>query len=288
MIAVEKLPVYLREDLLEPQAHVLRLTQEDQRQAQQARTEYLKLLAGVSLAVHPFSTLDSAIQSSKEAEKILKTTYQNLSDLQQEYQLPDKQQPLTAFKNQIPTLPLGSDFWWRHVEESLMTQEISSPQQQFICNIWLPYFYWRQQQQQTKNPKLKNIYLGLEHRAKEHIEHNQQFQSMQLQDIQNWQQWAQAMVQSFRRTSSAVEGRNGFLSQVYHNRRGLSQKRLRSLTTIHNFFLKRHDGSTAANRLYKNMEFPDLFEFLMGSVTQLPSARKREPRKPLLELLVPP
>jgi hypothetical protein len=35
------------------------------------------------------------------------------------------------------------------------------------------------------------------------------------------------MVTKFQRTSSAVEGRNGYLTQMHHNRRGLSPSRLK-------------------------------------------------------------
>jgi len=53
------------------------------------------------------------------------------------------------------------------------------------------------------------------------------------------------MVSKFQRTSSP--GRNGYLSRLHHSSRGLSVRRLQVLT-IHNFALKRTDGSTAAQR----------------------------------------
>ena len=70
-----------------------------------------------------------------------------------------------------------------------------------------------------------------------------------------------------------VEGRNGYLSQVHHNRRGLSSKRLQVSTIIHNFSLKRNDGTTAAERLF-GQQFPDLFEYLVESIGELPQPRK--------------
>ncbi|MHC5939501.1 DUF6399 domain-containing protein, partial [Nostoc sp.] len=59
--------------------------------------------------------------------------------------------------------------------------------------------------------------------------------------------WASWMVSKCQRSSSAVEGHNGYLSQVYHNRRGLSSRRLQVMTVIHNFHIKRSDGTTAAS-----------------------------------------
>ena len=81
------------------------------------------------------------------------------------------------------------------------------------------------------------------------------------------------MVTKFRRTSSPVEGRNGYLSQIHHNRRGLSSRRLRVMTTIHNFHLQRADGSTAAERLFGKPS-TDLFEWLLQQSPDLPQARR--------------
>ncbi|MDD5267800.1 MAG: DUF6399 domain-containing protein [Methylococcales bacterium] len=43
---------------------------------------------------------------------------------------------------------------------------------------------------------------------------------------QRWLAWAEWMVRQYHRSSSAVEGRNGRLSQLYHNGRGVTESRL--------------------------------------------------------------
>jgi hypothetical protein len=54
------------------------------------------------------------------------------------------------------------------------------------------------------------------------------------------------MSANYQRTSSAVEGRNGYLSQRHYANRGFSAQSLKVLTIIHNFDLRRADGTTAA------------------------------------------
>jgi hypothetical protein len=66
----------------------------------------------------------------------------------------------------------------------------------------------------------------------------------------------------FRRSSSAVEGRNGQLSKICHRSCGLRQDQLEVLTILHNFWSKRADGTTAAERFFKNKP-RDLFAFLV-------------------------
>ena len=64
-------------------------------------------------------------------------------------------------------------------------------------------------------------------------------------------QKAVKLAEVFQRSSSNVEGRNGYLSLRNHQLRGLDHPRKRAcLTAIHNFFLTRADGTTAAERFF--------------------------------------
>ena len=97
------------------------------------------------------------------------------------------------------------------------------------------------------------------------------------------------MVRQFHRSSSAVEGRNGCLSQMYHNGRGFTEKRLHALTVVHNYFIKRLDGTTAAMRLF-GVEHPDLFRWLLNQMGALPLSRNSRGHavaNPLRLLFVP-
>ena len=123
---------------------------------------------------------------------------------------------------------------------------------------------------------LRRDYQVANLKANQIFEQNPFTQSLSRKDRERWWNWGIWMVSKFQRSSSAVEGRNGYLSQVHHNRRGLSSKRLKVATVIHNFALKRNDGTTAASRLF-GQQFPDLFEYLVENIGELPQPRK--PRK---------
>jgi hypothetical protein len=88
---------------------------------------------------------------------------------------------------------------------------------------------------------------------------------------------AGALADLFQRASSAVEGRNGQLSLRHHQLHLLSDARLEALTVMHNYFVRRADGSTAAERFFG--EPPrDLVDFLMTATTTLPRPAQRRPR----------
>jgi hypothetical protein len=69
----------------------------------------------------------------------------------------------------------------------------------------------------------------------------------------------------FQRSSSCVEGRNGQLSLKHHALHQLTTRKLKALTVLHNYFLRRADGSTAAERFYGTAP-RDLFAWLLEYV----------------------
>ena len=82
----------------------------------------------------------------------------------------------------------------------------------------------------------------------------------------------------FQRSSSNVEGRNGYLSLRSHQLRGLDLPRKRKcFTAIHNFFLTRPDGTTAAERFF-GQKPRSMFAAILASV-ELAPAPLSPPRK---------
>ena len=89
---------------------------------------------------------------------------------------------------------------------------------------------------------------------------------------------AKRLAAVFQRSSSNVEGRNGYLSLRSHQLRGLDLPRKREcFTTIHNFFLTRPDGTTAAERFFGQRP-RSIFAAILASV-ELAPAPLSPPRK---------
>jgi hypothetical protein len=89
----------------------------------------------------------------------------------------------------------------------------------------------------------------------------------------------------FQRSSSCVEGRHGQLALHHHHLHRIRPRKLAALTTVHNYFIRRPDGTTPAERFFGSKP-ADLFEWLLNHVP-MPArpARKRPPppaAKPLL------
>jgi hypothetical protein len=91
---------------------------------------------------------------------------------------------------------------------------------------------------------------------------------------------AQECAQLFQRSSSCVEGRNGYLALYHHSLHRLGDRKLAALTTVHNYFVQRQDGTTAAERFFGSKP-RDLFGWVLDQV-DLPGypAQKRSRPKP--------
>jgi hypothetical protein len=89
---------------------------------------------------------------------------------------------------------------------------------------------------------------------------------------------ARRLAAVFQRSSSNVEGRNGYLSLRSHQLRGLDLPRKRQcFTAMHNFFLTRSDGTTAAERFFSQKP-RSMFAAILESV-ELAPAPLSPPRK---------
>jgi hypothetical protein len=91
----------------------------------------------------------------------------------------------------------------------------------------------------------------------------------------------------FQRSRSCVEGRNGHLSLYHHGRHRLSDRKLAALTALHNDYVRRPDGTTAAERFFGRAH-PALFDQVLAHVALPPPARRRRPRavkRPALTLV---
>jgi transposase len=103
-----------------------------------------------------------------------------------------------------------------------------------------------------------------------------------LSPMQQNQLKAQAatLAEVFQRSSSNVEGRNGYLSLRNHQLRGLDHPRKREcLTAVHNFLLTPPDGTTAAERFF-GQKPRSMFAAILGAV-EIPPAPLSPPRRAL-------
>ena len=193
-------------------------------------------------------------------------------------------------ERQIPQIIAGVESWQGWLKQRVtkfmrtLPNELTKQAdlQIYLLQILIPWMYWQEILKRTP-PKERNRNLRIYYEqliSESSIKYAQHLLTHQLspKQMQICLNWAQDIVCSFQRSSSQVEGRNGYLAFIHKANRGLPENRLKVLTTIHNFDIRREDGSTPAQRLWKQ-DFSDLFEFILQNVTDL-----KEPRRSCVTL----
>lgn len=258
--------------------------------ARQSQQDYHENLQGIGDEVHPFSMVDNSTNDAEKVVQRLEVRAQVFEAIAQDQGIADSKNTLQKLRNQFGALAVSVSFWWLWVNETLLGLGVDDSElEQWLTTTLLPVVYWHHKMQQTKNRKTKHKYRRVWESASAAFKAHRLTATLPISEIQRWLLWAESMSRQFQRSSSAVEGRNGCLSQMYHNGRGLSEKRLKALTVIHNYDIKREDGTTAATRLL-NTEFPDLFSWVLDKMGELPLPRKGRERltfNPLTLLDVP-
>jgi len=247
----------------------------DRASAQQA-------LRAASYAVHPFALIDSARQQAARVEVALHHALDELNTLHARHTARDNTAVVAKFTRQIPDLAALVDVWWLWVEQSLAPERMDAEFREWLLARLLPTVYWQAQLAKTRTPGLKEAYEQAFKGARQALHQHPITAALTEPAFARWQAWASDWVGKFQRASSPVEGRNGYLSQVNHCARGTPTQRLKVLTVIHNFDLRRADGTTAAERLF-GTPFPDLFDWVVERMGALPVPRKaRTPSAPKL------
>ncbi len=235
---------------------------------------YRHHLETVSLIVHPWRLVDSTRQTSEAVERQLQAETRAIEVLIATHGLPVKQKTLDKVRKQLVGVSALVDFWWQGVWQDMQQVTLTPMWTRWIEEVLLPLMYWQQQVSRTRCPRRKaRLFQALE-AVQDAFDRHPITRQLAPDVLEGWQAWAAGQAKAFQRASSAVEGRNGYLSQMHHNHRGLPKRRYKVWTVLHNFDCRASDGTTPASRFFRR-GFPDLFETVLSNVEDLPRPRKR-------------
>jgi hypothetical protein len=236
---------------------------------------YRRHLETLSLRLHPFNIDDATVQTSTQVARRLHAEVEAIEALAARHQFPACHAARTKVRKQLPALAALVDFWWTGVEQDLEHAGLSPCWRVWAKEYLLPRVYWAHHVTHTRCVRRKARLRKALEASQTAFDAHVLTQRLPLQALEAWQAWASQRVRAFQRTSSAVEGRNGYLSQMHHNHRGLPQQRHKVWTVLHNFDCRALDGTTPAARLF-GRGFPDLFETILPHMAVLPRPRQRK------------
>lgn len=231
-------------------------------------------LSNLSRILHPWRLTDSIRQTSKAVEEQLRAELQAIETLLETNGLPMKQDTLDKVRKQLAGISALVDFWWQTVRQDLRQLAMTPRWSQWAQDVLLPLMYWQEQLHRTRHPVQKAQIALVLQAVEEAFERHPCTRQLKPELLADWKAWAADHAKAFQRASSAVEGRNGYLSQMQHNHRGLPTRRYRVWTVLHNFDCRAADGTTPASRFFRR-PFPDLFESVLSQIDELPMPRQR-------------
>jgi hypothetical protein len=236
---------------------------------------YRRHLEAVSLIVHPWRVADSTPQTAQDVERQLHAEIDALEALMETNGLPVKKKALDKVRRQLADLSALVDLWWQGVwqdgEQVVLTPRWTS----WIAQALLPLQYWREAVSRTSCPRRKAKLMQALEAVQTHFDAHPVTQQLGPDVLESWLAWGAEHAKAFQRASSAIEGRNGYLSQMHHNHRGLPQRRYPVWTRLYNFDCRASDGTTPASRFFRR-DFPDLFETVLAHIEELPRPRERK------------
>ena len=231
-------------------------------------------LSNLSHILHPWRLADSTRQTSKAVEAQLGTELEAIATLLEANGLPKKKDTLDKVHKQLAGISALVDVWWQTVRQDLTQMAMTPRWTQWAEEGLLPLMYWQEQLRRTRCPGQKaQIALVLQTVAGA-LERHPCTRQLKPEVLTGWKAWAAEHARAFQRASSAVEGRNGYLSQMQHNHRGLPTRRYQVWTVLHNFDCRAADGTTPASRFFRR-SFPNLFESMLSQIDEVPLPRQR-------------
>jgi Family of unknown function (DUF6399) len=247
-------------------------------QAKQRQEKAVQEVRGVADDYHPFDRHTGQPVSAEEVGKRLTQHVDELEKVAAEAELGEKpQQAVSKARTWVTTL-MGCVAWfWCLANARVEELELSEEQERLVKEKLLAGHYWAMAARRARTAEEKKRLAELAEALKNAAwQEGGELSSLTAEERKEVEEVAQQSAGLFQRSSSCVEGRNGRLSLQHHGHSRVSERRLRALTVLHNYMVKRADGTTAAERFF-GQKHKDVFSWLLERMPDLPRpAPKRQ------------
>jgi hypothetical protein len=254
-----------------------RQAQQHSADCQQRQQQVQEAIRGLGDDYHPFST-DSAQPVQPEAlQTQLAGRLATITDVAEAAGLSQEcTKKIGLVRKMVPQLVATLVWFWVQVRAAQAEQPWTAAEQELFKEKVLAWAYWQQAARRGRDGQQRRQLGELAPRCWSEVEGSAAWQGLAEDQRQRMKELARELGGRWVRSSSCVEGRNGWLRLRQHGRQGLSAKGLEVLTVLHNYLSQRGDGTTAAQRFF-GQKPDDLFEWLRQRFGELP--RPAQPRR---------
>jgi hypothetical protein len=227
---------------------------------------------------HPFDRQSGAPVQAEELRRRLEARFEVIEAAGEQAELPQSGwQKINKARRVLPALVATLAWFWAQVREVSGPLGLGPAEQEWFEQRVLPAAYWQQAAERGRDAADRQGLRALAERLQGAAwSEGARPAGLSASAASRVCEVARECVQRWVRSSSCVEGRNGLLALRHHGKHGLSEGRLQALTVLHNYWVRRPDGSTAAERFF-GQKPRDLFEWLLERLPDPPRPAKRPP-----------
>src|SRR5581483_2307321 len=221
-------------------------------QRQQRQEQVREAIRGLGEDYHPFDAHNGQAVSAEQMQQRLEQRFQTIERLAEQAEVSEGGQGKIAKARRVLPRLLASLVWfWHSVRLLVESLELNEAAERAVYEQLLPGLYWTAAAARGRTAVEKKRLRELARSCLERAWSRESVLSGLGEGLQEVVKRVCAEgVSRFVRSSSCVEGRNGQLSLQHHGCHALSPGKLKALTVLHNYFIERADGSTAAQRFF--------------------------------------
>jgi hypothetical protein len=231
----------------------------DRDNAINACDEFRACLNDFSYAYHPVDLTTGSIRSTASVMAEIYAIYGRLEDCAKPYNSKKMLAHIEKARRVCNPMEKTLEFVLKYVKCVIQSEGFCDHISRQIGMRLVPAAYLERVAGQTKDRERSRKLLELSLSIREKAMSSHALSNLPKAELDRIVPLAKVLSGVFQRSSSCVEGRNGFLSLKFHNSRGLSDRQIEVFTNLANFVSHRSDGTTAAERFF-HIEQRDIME----------------------------
>jgi len=249
-------------------------------EAKERQEQVVQQVRGLGDDYHPFDRQTGCPVTAEQVTERLHKHLEQVDKVVAEAGLGERaREAVTKTRSWVGTLAACVAWFWMLTNKCVEDLELNDEQERTVYASLLPGLYWEQAAARARTreerQRLRQLATQLQKAA---WQQGSVLASLPEAQQRAVQRVAQECAGLFSRSSSCVEGRNGRLSLHHHGQGRLSARKLKALTVIHNYGVKRRDGTTAAERFF-GVKHQDLFSWLLERMPDLPRPAAKRSQK---------
>ncbi len=260
----------------------------DQQHARERQTDAHECVRELGALYHPYDLTSGQAQSVARVGERFHACWTRLEQIAEAGDLPQRARERLAKAQRVTTQLLATiAFFFATLQAKVEALNLPPVLDAALREQLIPAIYLDRVAERSTHAEQRHALRALSTQLLEPLRQPQHpFQTLASRSASASNRSLLECADLFQRSSSCVEGRNGQLSLHHHGHHRLTDRKLAALTAIHNFFIRRPDGTTAAERFFGRPPAP-LFEQLLERMPLPPAPARRRPRPPKPAYLLP-